>query len=105
MSLDKLVDEMISKAIAEGEFDNLPGKGKPIDLDWYFNLPEDLRLSYSVLKNANCPPEEAQLMRELESLRNQIETCVEGPEKTNLKKRAAEKTLHLNMLLDIRRKR
>ena len=26
------IDEQIRKAIADGEFDNLPGKGKPLDL-------------------------------------------------------------------------
>jgi len=30
------VDEQIREAIARGEFDNLPGKGKPLDLDAYF---------------------------------------------------------------------
>jgi hypothetical protein len=29
MSLDRLVDEMIRDAMARGEFDNLPGHGKP----------------------------------------------------------------------------
>jgi hypothetical protein len=32
MSLQKNVDEKIEEAIARGEFDNIPGKGKPLDL-------------------------------------------------------------------------
>jgi hypothetical protein len=32
MSFQKNVDEKIKEAIARGEFDNLPGKGKPLDL-------------------------------------------------------------------------
>jgi len=36
MSFHKNADEKINGAIARGEFDNLPGKGKPLDLDAYF---------------------------------------------------------------------
>jgi len=40
MNLDKIVEEAIRKAQERGEFDNLPGKGKPIDLSEYFETPE-----------------------------------------------------------------
>jgi DnaJ-like protein len=33
MSFQKNVDEKIKEAIARREFDNLPGRGKPLDLD------------------------------------------------------------------------
>ena len=36
MSFQRNVDEKIKEAIARGEFDNLPGKGKALDLDDYF---------------------------------------------------------------------
>ena len=52
MSFDKIVEELIKKAQERGEFDNLPGKGKPIDLSAYFEMPEDVRVAHSVLKNA-----------------------------------------------------
>jgi hypothetical protein len=44
MSFDKNVESLIKEAQARGEFDNLPGKGKPIDLTEYFNTPEDVRV-------------------------------------------------------------
>ena len=52
MNLDKIVEEMIKKAQERGEFDNLPGKGKPIDLTEYFEMPEDVRVARTMLKNA-----------------------------------------------------
>jgi hypothetical protein len=104
MSFEKLIDERIERAIADGEFDNLPGKGKPLDLDWYFDLPEDLRLSYSILKNAGCAPEEAQLMKQLESLRSRLDSSVDDDESRKLRKSIAEKELYLKLLLE-RRKR
>ena len=51
MSFQKNVDEKIREAIARGEFDDLPGKGKPLDLDAYFATPEHL-------KNGLLHPEE-----------------------------------------------
>ena len=39
MSFKKNADEKIKEAIAKGEFENLRGKGKPLDLDAYFATP------------------------------------------------------------------
>lgn len=33
MSLSKFIEEKIQKAIADGEFENFKGKGKPIDME------------------------------------------------------------------------
>ncbi|MGI9055431.1 MAG: DnaJ family domain-containing protein [Pyrinomonadaceae bacterium] len=50
MSLEKFVEEIIQKAIENGEFDNLKGAGKPIDMDAYFNTPPEYRVGHSLLK-------------------------------------------------------
>ena len=70
MSFQKSVDEKIKEAIARGEFDDLPGKGKPLDLDAYFATPEHLRMGYSILKSAEIIPEEMELLREIEGQKN-----------------------------------
>ena len=49
---DKLVEQKIREAMKAGEFDDLEGKGRPINLDAYFSTPEELRAGYAVLKNA-----------------------------------------------------
>lgn len=100
MSFDKLVEEKIREAIANGEFDNLPGKGKPLDLDAYFATPEDVRVTYSVLKSSGFIPEEAQLLKEVESLKEALENCPDDDEKKKIKKLIDEKTLKLNMLVE-----
>jgi len=56
MAWERIAENKIREAIQDGEFDNLPGSGKPIDLDEYFKLPADLRVAYSLLKSANCVP-------------------------------------------------
>jgi hypothetical protein len=54
MSLQKNVDEKIEEAIARGEFDNLPGKGRPLDFDCYFATPEHLRMGSLHLEERGC---------------------------------------------------
>jgi hypothetical protein len=55
ISFQKNVDEKTKEAFARGEFDNLPGKGKPLDA--YFATPQHLRMGYSILKSADIIPE------------------------------------------------
>ena len=46
----RVVEERIREAQKEGAFDNLPGKGKPLQLEDQSLIPEDLRMSYHILK-------------------------------------------------------
>ena len=74
MSFQKNVDQEIEEAIARGEFDNLPGKGKPLDLDAHFATPEDLRMGYSILKSADILPEEMELLKQIEGLKKSLDS-------------------------------
>ena len=49
MSLNKAVEARIKEAMERGEFSNLPGRGKPLDLSAYFETPEELRLAELIL--------------------------------------------------------
>ena len=100
MSFDRLVEEKIREAVESGEFDNLAGKGKPLDLAAYFATPEDLRLAYSVLKNANVIPPEAQLLGELNQLKAKFENSRNDAERRQLKKEIDEQTLKYNLIVE-----
>ena len=53
---ESLIDQKIREAIERGEFDNLPGKGEPVDLSENpFEDPE-LRLAHRMLRNAGFAP-------------------------------------------------
>ena len=95
MSLDRLVDEMIREAMARGEFDNLPGHGKPQNLDSYFAAPEDLRMAWSVLKNAGYLPEEAQLMKDIAALKERLAAMSSETERAKLKKAVGREGVEL----------
>jgi hypothetical protein len=100
MFSEKLIEEKIREAMEKGEFDNLPGKGKPLDLDAYFATPDDLRLGYSVLKSAGCLPVEVELQNEIESLKARLGVCDDERERQALRKEIEGKTLKLNLLMD-----
>ena len=104
MSIEKFIDERIKQAMDAGEFDNLAGKGKPIDLRAYFETPEDLRLAYSILKSSNFVPEEVELLREIDGLKKRFEACADEEQRGRLKKEIKDKTYALNMLLEKRRR-
>ena len=46
-----VAEERIRAAAEQGEFRNLPGAGKPLDLDADANVPPELRMAYTLLKN------------------------------------------------------
>jgi hypothetical protein len=100
MSIEKLVEEQIKEAMARGEFDNLAGKGQPLNLEVYFQTPEELRMCYSVLKNGNFVPEEVQTLKEVESLKEQLAVCTDEEQKRKLVKTINEKMLTINLAIE-----
>ena len=100
MSLETAIEKMIQKAIAAGEFDNLSGKGKPLDLTGYFNTPEDMRMAYSLLKSNQFVPEEVELMKEIAELKKKLGDALNDNERDTLSRKLNEKMLTLNVALE-----
>ena len=105
MSFHRNADEKIKEAIAKGEFDNLPGKGKPLDLGAYFATPEDLRMGYSILKSADIIPEEIELLKQIEGRKKSLASCTSQIEKRAIEKQLSEKITHFNMRMERYRKK
>ncbi len=55
-SMEDLVEEKIRKAIESGSFDNLEGKGKPLNLQENPFEPPDMRMANKILKDAGFSP-------------------------------------------------
>jgi hypothetical protein len=62
---DKIVEERIRDAQRRGMFNHLEGAGKPLKPDEFANIPEELRLAYKILKNADMLPPEIELKKEI----------------------------------------
>ena len=63
--IETLAEERIKQAQERGEFDDLPGRGKPLDLEDDAHVPAELRMAWRVLKNAGCLPPELEAGREI----------------------------------------
>jgi len=98
-----MAEERIRKAYENGEFDNLPGYGKPLRLDDLSSIPEELRMAYTVLKNAGYSPEENLLKQEMLSIEGLLKDCEDQDEQRQLQKKLNEKLLRYNRMLSKRR--
>ena len=100
MSFDKTVEALIKEAQARGEFDNLPGKGKPIDLTEYFNSPEDVRVAQAMLKNAGMVPVEIELLQEIAALKEVLAATSSQAEKEKIRKSVKDKQLQFSLFME-----
>lgn len=97
-----LAEEKIQKALREGTFDDLPGKGEPQKFEDLSAVPEDLRVSYKVLKNAGYLPEELQIRKDLVTLNDLIRCCTDEEERIRLTGQLKAKKLQFNRLIEKR---
>jgi hypothetical protein len=65
---DLIAEQKIAEAIARGELDNLPGAGRPLNLDDDALIPEELRLACRILKNAGYVPPELETLNGIAQL-------------------------------------
>ncbi len=100
MPFEKAVEKIIREAMERGEFDNLPGKGKPIDLTAYFDTPEEVRLAYSVLKNAGMVPREAELLKEIAELKQVESALVDEKKRLEIHKEIEKKQIEFSVMME-----
>ncbi|MCE3200793.1 DnaJ family domain-containing protein [Paenibacillus sonchi] len=73
--LSWLAEQRIQEAMRSGEFDKLPGHGKPLELEDLSGVPEELRMSFKIMKNAGLLPEEITLRKECVTLEKMLAAC------------------------------
>ncbi|NGZ78170.1 DnaJ family domain-containing protein [Saccharibacillus alkalitolerans] len=95
--LSWLAEQKIEEAMRGGEFDNLPGKGRPIEMDDLSGVPEELRVPYRILKNAGVLPEEIVLRKECLELEDLLAACRSDEEREEVGSRLNAKKLKLRM--------
>src|SRR4030042_2205391 len=94
----KIVEERIREAQRNGEFDNLPGRGKPLSLEDESHIPEDLRIAYKILKNADCLPPEILDKKEIHQMQELLARIPDEKERYNLIKKINYRIMKLNMM-------
>ncbi|MBI0579240.1 DUF1992 domain-containing protein [Neobacillus cucumis] len=95
-------EERIKKAYEDGEFENLPGMGKPLPLDDLAGVPKELRMAYKLLKNAGYTEEESHLRREMTTIEDLMKKCDDPAEREGLRRKLNEKLLRFNQMMSKR---
>lgn len=102
MDFFRITEHRIKEGFKNGDFENLPGIGKPLPEDEFANLPEDLRMAYRILKNAGYTQEESTLKKEMMSIEDLIKQGGNESEQSGLKNELNEKLLKYNSVLSKR---
>src|ERR687896_671526 len=98
--IDQITETRISEAIERGEFDNLSGAGKPLQLDDDSHVPQALRAAYRMLKNGGFVPPEIELRREIARAEDLLADAHDAREHGKVAKRLS----YLNMQLNLNRR-
>jgi hypothetical protein len=83
-----------------GEFENLPGKGKPIDLTEYFETPEEVRLANSILKNAGMTSREVELLKEIAELKQVLAAVLDERKKEQIHGQIQKKQVEFSLMME-----
>jgi hypothetical protein len=94
----RIAERRIIEAMENGEFENLEGMGKPINLENETWIPEDLRMVYRILKNAGCIPPELELRNEVINMSALINTIDDNKERLKKIRELNFKILRLNII-------
>jgi hypothetical protein len=94
----KIAEQRIREAMERGEFDDLPGQGEPLNLEDDSRVPEDLRLAYKLLKNADCLPPELTLKKEIRQMEDMLGSIPDEKERYRQIKQINYKIMKLNMM-------
>ena len=100
MAFEQIVEALIQEAMERGEFDNLPGKGKPIDLTEYFETPEEVRLANSVLKGAGMTPREVDLLKEIAELKRVLPGVLDEDKKQDIAREIQQKQVEFSLMME-----
>jgi hypothetical protein len=100
-AFDWIAEQRIAEAIARGDFDDLPGTGKPLVFDDDPLVPPELRMAYRILRNAGFVPPELSERREAAALRALLAVAVDERER----RRAAARRVMVVIRREARRAR
>jgi len=94
----KLVEQRIQAAQRNGEFEDLQGSGKPIEFTDDSRIPEDLRMAYKMLKNADYAPPEIEIKKQILKTEDLLDGMPDDQEKYKAIKKLNYLVMKLNCL-------
>jgi hypothetical protein len=100
MSFDRIVEAVIKEAMERGEFEDLSGKGKPIDLTAYFDTPEEVRMAHAILRNAGMVPREVDLLKEIAELKQILPALLDEIKKQEIRAQIEKKQVEFSLMTE-----
>jgi DnaJ family protein C protein 28 len=92
---ERIAEQIIKKAMAEGRFEGLNGYGKPLDLNENPFEPEEQRLAFHILRNSGYTlpwlERKAEIDRTVEAFRASLRLHLEDSGKDKLSRPVLEK--------------
>src|SRR5215208_6012045 len=98
----RIAEAKIQDGIERGDFDELPGRGKPLRFEDLSRIPPNLRMGYKILRNAGVVPPEVELRREVYRLDRQIATTNDPDALAELRRHRRDSDLSLAIMLERR---
>ncbi len=101
-ALAQIAEMKMREAIKNGELDNLPGKGKPLEIDNMSFIPAEMRMAYRIIKNSGLVPVEVSLNKDMDTLKKKIEESTDEKERKFLKGKLIELGVRYKILMEKR---
>ncbi len=101
--LSLLAESKIRAAMARGEFDDLPGYGRPLPLEDLSRVPVELRMGFKLLRNAGCLPPELEARKEAARLGMLMAATGDREERARLSGLRADAELRYRLIGERRR--
>jgi hypothetical protein len=101
----RIAEARIAEAIERGDFDDLLGAGRPLELEDLSRVPPELRPAYRVLRNADVLPPEVELRREIYSLGRLIDSTADEEDRDDIRRRRRALELNYAILVERRTRR
>ncbi|WP_243116758.1 DUF1992 domain-containing protein [Heliophilum fasciatum] len=96
-----MAEARMREAVAKGDLKDLPGQGKPLNLDDENPfIPADKRMVFHILKNAGMVPEEVAIRQEVEKLKKQLEAATDEAQKKELRKKLEQESIRHSILME-----
>jgi hypothetical protein len=99
------LEVLIEQARREGAFDNLPGRGKPLELDDDTGIHPEMRMANRILRNANVAPSEVTAMTALAALKAELREATDPAERNRLMREISRRDSAIRVLLERARRR
>lgn len=99
---ESAIEKQIREAIERGEFDRLPGTGKPLDLSENPYTPADWRMAFKLLQDAGMAPDWIELDKEIRRELQGLDAWIKQQAQMQRAKRDRAKMLSADKLIEAR---